>query len=99
MIYLFQLFSRRRPMRLIYCDVCRNQITEEIIDRTVFMIGHYEICENCKNLLEEKIKTAVKEKKPFGYGWFDNLILDTLDKAAHKGEAVVSSAIKSRKKK
>ncbi|MCX7025609.1 MAG: hypothetical protein NT080_13485 [Spirochaetes bacterium] len=72
-------------MKAIYCDVCRNQIPEIIINRTFFPVGHFEICEECRDNLESAVKNTVREKKPFDYAWFDDLKMKVLEQAVDKG--------------
>lgn len=72
-------------MKAIFCDVCREPIPDVIINRTFFPIGHFEVCEDCRDSLEAAVKHTVREKEPFDYNWYDELRLRILEQGVDKG--------------
>jgi hypothetical protein len=78
-------------MKYLFCDVCKQQFSEPFNrDRDIFFLHEYDICETCRDDLEKAIKYTVREKAPFNYVWYKNMILEVLKKGCEKGRIVVS---------
>ncbi len=65
-------------MKILYCDVCKKTVENPIPTRTFFHIADIDICETCRDELEMAIKYTLRGKKPFNYGWYDELKLKIL---------------------
>ena len=73
-------------MKTLTCDVCRHTLEEPIPNRNYFHICHRDICEDCKDALEDSVKPVVRTKDPFSYTWYSKLIYDNIEKAVQKGK-------------
>jgi hypothetical protein len=76
-------------MEVNYCDVCKKTIEDPIPTRTIFRIADIDICEPCKDDLEAAVKYSVRGKKPFDYGWYDDLFLKILRDGVQKSKIVI----------
>jgi hypothetical protein len=73
-------------MKSLKCDVCHDDITNAINQRTYFHMAHRDICEACHDQLESVVKPVVRTKQPFNYEWYDRLVRDSVEKAVAKGK-------------
>lgn len=65
-------------MKMLYCDVCKKPVENPVPTWNYFHIADIDICESCKYELEASIKATMRGKKPFDYGWYDELTLKVL---------------------
>jgi hypothetical protein len=72
-------------MITITCDVCRKKLDDPRYGYDYFGYAHHSICEPCKDNFEFQVKGTVRKKDPFTFAWYENYIIDTLDKATQKG--------------
>jgi ATP sulfurylase len=73
-------------MKTLTCDVCRTAIESPVSNRNYFHMAHRDICESCHDKLEALVKPVVRTKQPFDYGWYTNLVQDSIEKAVQKGK-------------
>jgi hypothetical protein len=73
-------------MKTLTCDVCRQKIQEPFANRNYFHLAHRDICESCKDHLEAQIKPIIRTKEPFNYGWYNQLVQESIEKAMQKGK-------------
>lgn len=73
-------------MKTLTCDVCRSTIESPVSNRNYYHMAHRDICEACHDKLEALIKPVVRTKQPFDYGWYSNLVQDSIEKAIQKGK-------------
>ena len=73
-------------MKTINCDVCKLAITTPVTGRNYFHLAHRDICEDCHDKLQFQIKPVVRTQMPFDYGWYDNLVKESIEKAVKKGK-------------
>jgi len=73
-------------MKTLVCDVCHEDITTGINQRSYFHVANRDICETCYEQLQGIIKPVVRTKQPFNYEWYDRLIRDSVEKAISKGK-------------
>jgi len=76
-------------MKVLYCDVCKNSVENPIPTRTFFHIADIDICEGCRDELELAIKYTMRGKKPFNYGWYDELKLKILRDGIQRNKIAV----------
>jgi len=65
-------------MKVLYCDICKKPVENPLPTRNIFHIADIDICEPCKDEYEFAIKNTMRGKKPFNYGWYDELTLKIL---------------------
>jgi hypothetical protein len=73
-------------MKVLYCDVCKKVIENPIPTRTIYHVADIDICEPCKDELDVAIKSSVWGKKPFDYGWYDEVSLRVLRDGIQRGK-------------
>jgi hypothetical protein len=76
-------------MKVLYCDVCKKTVENPIPTRTFFHIADIDICEACRDELEVAIKYTIRGKKPFNYGWYDELKLKILRDGIQRNKIAV----------
>jgi len=72
-------------MKVLYCDVCKKPIENPTPTRNYYHIADIDICEPCKDELELAMKYTVRSKKPFDYGWHDELTMKILHDGMQRG--------------
>jgi hypothetical protein len=78
-------------MKVLYCDVCKKPIENPIPTRNYFHIADIDVCEACKDDLDLAMKNTVRTKKPFDYGWHDELTMKILHEGMQKGRIETKS--------
>ena len=73
-------------MKTLTCDVCRQKIQEPFTNRNYFHLAHRDLCESCKENLDAQIRPVIRTKEPFNYGWYDQLVQESIEKAIQKGK-------------
>ncbi len=73
-------------MKVNYCDVCKKPVENPIPTRNFFHIADIDICEPCRDDLEQAMKFTLRGKQPFDYSWFDELRLKILRDGMQKGK-------------
>ena len=73
-------------MRTLTCDICKKAIQSPEHGRNYFHIAHRDICEKCHDELELQMKSVIREKEPFEYEWYNNLVQESIEKAMKKGK-------------
>jgi len=79
-------------MEHIYCDVCKKEVVDPVPELTFFQFAHIDMCENCKDDLDNAVKHTVREKSPFDFAWFDDLRMQLLKQGTQKGRIEVKRA-------
>lgn len=72
-------------MKVLYCDVCKKPIENPTPTRNYYHIADIDICEPCKDELELAMKYTIRQKKPFDYGWHDELTMKILHDGMQRG--------------
>ena len=75
-------------MEINVCDVCKKPIEHPQPRWTIFRYADIDICEPCEDELELSMKQTIRGKKPFDYGWYDELALKLLHESIQKGKIV-----------
>lgn len=76
-------------MQTITCDICKRTITQPVVGRDCFHIGHRDICESCKDQLDLAAKPVIRTKQPFNYEWYDQFVQDFIEKSIERGKVEV----------
>lgn len=72
-------------MEHIYCDVCKKEVVNPVLDVSIFDFAHIEMCEHCQDELNSAVKNTVREKSPFNFSWYDDLRMQILKQGLQKG--------------
>jgi hypothetical protein len=73
-------------MQTITCDTCKKKVDDSKTGNALFYYANHSVCEVCKDNLELQIKTAIREKEPFSYEWYEKCVDDTITKSIQKGK-------------
>ncbi|MDR2402553.1 MAG: hypothetical protein LBD78_00820 [Spirochaetaceae bacterium] len=76
-------------MKTITCDICKRTITQPVVERDYFHIGHRDICESCKDQLDLVAKPVIRTKQPFNYEWYNQFVQDSIEKSIVRGKVEV----------
>jgi hypothetical protein len=76
---------KEHVMKVIYCDVCKKAIDNPIPTRNYFQIANKDLCEPCKDDLELALKSTMRTKTPFDFGWNDELTMKLIQDGMAKG--------------
>ena len=80
-------------MKTLNCDVCRIAIQSPLSGHNYFHFAHRDICESCRDKLEDMLKPVIRTKSPFSYDWYSKLFQESIEKAIQKGKVDVKTAI------
>jgi hypothetical protein len=76
-------------MKALFCDVCKKTIESPIKERNLFHHAHIDICGTCQDELDwysrRYLRQTEAEHRPFDYQWYNDFIIDTLQKAIQRG--------------
>ena len=73
-------------MQTITCDICKKKVEDSFTGRTFFYYGTHNVCEPCKEVMENQVRATIRTKEPFTYEWYDKLMCDTFAKNASKSK-------------
>ena len=73
-------------MKSLYCDICKEEITEPVNERNYFHIREYDICEPCKDAIEAKLRPILREHEPFTTEWYEDEMLALIEQACEAGK-------------
>ncbi len=69
-------------MKCLYCDVCKKEIENPITDRTFFHITTHDLCEPCRDALNDRLRPLLREHVPYTEAWYgqtvQNLIVSAI---------------------
>ncbi|MBQ7612229.1 MAG: hypothetical protein IJU92_04060 [Spirochaetaceae bacterium] len=69
-------------MKALYCDLCGKELVDQIAERTYWHIKEYDVCEDCKEKIEFKLRPLVRNHFPYSQAWFENEFVNLLEKTA-----------------
>lgn len=67
-------------MKTLNCDICRKVLEKPIKERNYWHIKEYDICENCKDALEIKLRKILRSRYPFSHDWYENEYIGLIQK-------------------
>lgn len=59
-------------MKTLHCDVCRKELENPIKGRTYWHVREYDICEDCKDAIEMKLRRILRARLPYSQDWYEN---------------------------
>lgn len=69
-------------MKALYCDICKNEINDPIAGRNYWHIKEYDVCEDCKDKVEFKLRPVLRNHFPFSQAWYENEFTRLLEEGA-----------------
>ncbi len=72
-------------MKTLNCDICGKELTNPVKGRTYWHIREYDVCEDCKEKVEFKIRPSVRQHVPFSQDWYENEFISTIEKGVSAG--------------
>ena len=78
--------SEEYKMKALICDVCGHSVQPPQAERDYFHFAHRDLCESCRDQLELKLKAIVRDRQPFSYEWYNQVVQDSIEQAIEKGK-------------
>ncbi len=72
-------------MKALYCDVCKKELVKPIKNRTYFHIREFDICEECKDAIDAKLRPVLRGHFPFSTEWYEQEVISFLEKGCAAG--------------
>ncbi len=72
-------------MKALYCDVCKKEIVEPVKNRNYFHIREFDICENCKDAIDFKLRPVIRGHFPYSTEWYEQEVISVLEKGCSAG--------------
>ena len=69
-------------MQALYCDICGKEITDPITGRNYWHIKEFDVCEDCKDKTEFKLRPVIRNHFPYSQAWYENEFIGLLEKGA-----------------
>ena len=76
-------------MEHTYCDVCKKEVVDPVPEMSFFQYAHVDMCESCKDDLDDAVKKTVIEKSPFNFSWYDDMRMQLVKQGMQKGRIEV----------
>lgn len=67
-------------MKTLHCDICRNELVEPISGRNYWHIREYDLCEDCKDGIELKLRPIIRKHFPFSQDWYEHEFISVIEK-------------------
>lgn len=67
-------------MKALYCDICEKELVDPIVNKTYWHIKEYDVCEDCKDAIDFKLRPVVRGHFPFSQAWYEHEFMGLLEK-------------------
>ncbi len=74
-------------MRSLNCDVCQKDLEAGVSDRDYWHICEYDICEDCKDALDARLKPVVRKHFPYSQDWYEHEFMALVERGVSTGRA------------
>ncbi len=65
--------------------MCRKEVVDPISDRTFFHITTHDLCESCKDAMDDRLKPLMRSHVPFTEEWYNQTVESLIQGAIQKG--------------
>ena len=72
-------------MRSLYCDVCKEEITEPIKERNYFHVREFDLCEACKDAIDARLRPVLREHNPYSTDWYEHQVISFIEEGRAAG--------------
>lgn len=72
-------------MDTLTCDVCKKVLTNPVTERTYWHFQTYDVCDECKDDMEWKLRPIVRAHYPFDVAWHQQLVSNCISDAVKQG--------------
>lgn len=59
-------------MKTLQCDICRKEVDNSLPERLYWTFREYDVCEDCKESIEDKLRPIIRTHQPYSQGWYEN---------------------------
>ncbi len=73
-------------MKALNCDMCKTSLDDGVSGRTYFHICTFDICEDCRDKVEAKMRPIIRAAAPYSQAWYADQYLK-----------LIQSGVKSRR--
>ncbi|MEL3912736.1 hypothetical protein [Treponema pedis] len=74
-------------MKTLSCDICGKELVKPIKGRTYWHIREYDVCEDCKEKVEMKLRPVLRNHFPFSQEWYENEFVSAIARGVSAGRA------------
>ncbi len=67
-------------MKTLHCDMCKSELVNPISGKTYWHIKEYDICEDCKDSLDFKLRPIVRAHFPYSQAWYEHELMGLVEK-------------------
>jgi hypothetical protein len=67
-------------MKTLYCDICKKELENPVAERSYYHIREYEVCENCKDILDSRLRPVVRGHFPYSKEWYEQQVIGMIEK-------------------
>ncbi|CEM62104.1 hypothetical protein DWQ65_10565 [Treponema phagedenis] len=67
-------------MKTLHCDICKKELVNPIKGRTYWHIREFDLCEDCKDGIEFKLRHILRDHSPFSQAWYENEFINLIEK-------------------
>ena len=69
-------------MKTLYCDICKGEIEDPIPGRTIYFFKEYDICDDCKDVVDARLRPIVRAHFPYSAEWYEQQVIAFLERGA-----------------
>ncbi len=74
-------------MKTLNCDICGKELVKPVKERTYWHIREYDVCEDCKDKVEAKLRPILRNHYPFSQDWYENEFVSVIERGVSAGRA------------
>ncbi len=72
-------------MRALNCDICGKDLEGTVKGRDYWHIREFDVCENCKESMDSRLKPVVRKHFPYSQDWYEHEFVSLLEKCVASG--------------
>jgi len=74
-------------MKALYCDICKKELHNPVVERSYYHIREFEICETCKDALDMRLRPVVREHFPYSVEWYEQQVVGLIERGVSTSRA------------
>lgn len=72
-------------MKTLFCDICRKELADPVPTRSYFQIREFDVCEPCKDIIDNRLRPVVRKHFPFSTEWYEQQVITMIEKGVSTG--------------
>ncbi len=74
-------------MKTLYCDVCKGEIENPIPGRTCYFVKEFDICDDCKETIDARLRPVVRSHFPYSAEWYEQQVMALVERGVATSRA------------